>query len=250
MRAQPARAALETALRRDAYARSSGAGPRPVTEHFSAVDDAMSQLEETILSSIRGSVFAGEEGCRTLVRALRVVEEQETLSLLSTKAREQRSRFFGDDSSGTILGKGFKRRALREVRKAISEKITEALKELHPPAGEVGETSFFDDVPETLRNLEILMRVLTEAYDYAVPAFPPKYRVFESVIAPSWHRHVRGGGQEVVARNVSICRTRISSESLTGIRGTQNKWKRLAWWWRPRQVNYLRRHPRLRLRYR
>ena len=191
MRAQPARAALETALRRDAYARSSGAGPRPVTEHFSAVDDAMSQLEETILSSIRGSVFAGEEGCRTLVRALRVVEEQETLdALLSTKAREQRSRFFGDDSSGTILGKGFKRRALREVRKAISEKITEALKELHPPAGEVGETSFFDDVPETLRNLEILMRVLTEAYDYAVPAFPPKYRVFESVIAPSWHRHV------------------------------------------------------------
>jgi len=190
MRAQPARASLETALRRDANASSSGARPRPVTEHFSAVDDAMSQLEETIWSSIRGSVFAGEESCRTLVRALRVVEEQETLdALLSTKAREQRSRFFGDDSSRTVLGKGFKRRALREVRKAISEKFTKAMEELNP-AGEAGEASFSGDVPETLQNLEILMRLLTEAYDYAVPAFPPKYRIFESVIAPSWHRHV------------------------------------------------------------
>ena len=190
MRAQPARAALETALRRDAYANNSGIGPRPVTEHFAAVDDAMSQLEETIWSSIRGSIFAGEGGCRALVRALRVVEEQETLdALLSTKAREHRSRFFGDDSSGTVLGKGFKRRAIREVRKAISEKFTEAMEELNPP-GEAGETSFSGDIPETLRNLEILMRVLTEAYDYAVPAFPPKYRIFESVIAPSWHRHV------------------------------------------------------------
>ena len=172
MRAQPARASLETALRRD------------------AVDDAMSQLEETIWSSIRGSVFAGEESCRTLVRALRVVEEQETLdALLSTKAREQRSRFFGDDSSRTVLGKGFKRRALREVRKAISEKFTKAMEELNP-AGEAGEASFSGDVPETLQNLETLMRLLTEAYDYAVPAFPPKYRIFESVIAPSWHRHV------------------------------------------------------------
>ena len=190
MRAQPARAALETALRRDAYASDSGIGSRPVTEHFSAVDDAMSQLEETIWRSIRGSIFAGEKGCRALVRALRVVEEQEILdALLSTKAREQRSRFFGDDSSGTCLGKGFKRRAIHEVRKAISEKFTEAIKELNP-AGEAGETSFSGDVPETLRNLERLMRVLTEAYDYAVLAFPPKYRIFESVIAPSWHRHV------------------------------------------------------------
>ena len=186
MRAQPARAALKAALRRDVNTSSSGAGPR----HFSAVDDAMSQLEESIWFSIRGSVFAGKGGCRTLVRALRVVEEQETLdTLLTTKAEEQQSRFFGDDSCHIPFGKEFKRRAIREVRKAISEKFTEAITELNS-AEEVGETSCPQDVPELLRNLEMLMRVLTEAYDYAVPAFPPKYRIFESVIAPSWHRHI------------------------------------------------------------
>ena len=190
MRSQPARTALELALRRDANASSSGSGRQPVTEHFSAVDDAMSKLEDTIWCSIRNSVFVGEKGCRTLVRALRVVEEQETLdTLLTTKAREQHSRFFGDDSRRPSPGKEFKKRAIREVRKAISEKFAECIEALNPDE-ETSESSSTRDVPSMLRNLETLMRVLTEAYDYAVPAFPPKYRIFESVLAPSWHRHV------------------------------------------------------------
>lgn len=190
MRAQPARAALELALRRDAHASSSGTGPQPVTEHFAAVDDAMSTLEDTIWSSIRNSVFAGEGGCRTLVRALRVVEEQETLdTLLTTKAREQHSRLFGDDSRRPPPGKQFKKRAIREVCKAISEKFAESMEALNPDE-ETSESSSPQDFSSMLRNLEMLMQELTEAYDYAVPAFPPKYRIFESVVAPSWHRHV------------------------------------------------------------
>jgi hypothetical protein len=60
------------------------------------------------------------------------------------------------------------------------------------------------DVPMVLENMNVLMQQLTDAFDYAVPAFPPKYRIFESVMAPAWHRSVGGGcrGRAVgVARN-------------------------------------------------
>jgi exocyst complex component 3 len=36
-----------------------------------------------------------------------------------------------------------------------------------------------------LKALDVLMQQLTEAYDYAVPAFPPKYCIFEAGRTPN-----------------------------------------------------------------
>ena len=80
-RTRPARAALEAARR----ATRTGAAPRTVAAgkstatYFSAVDDAVAKMEASLWRAVRRGLFSGRAGCKTLVRAMRVIEEQEAL---------------------------------------------------------------------------------------------------------------------------------------------------------------------------
>ena len=179
---------------------------RPAATHFAAIDDAVERFEATLWRSVRRSLFAGRGGCRALVRALRVVEEQEILdALLAAKAREHAAKSGGgggvrggngnghgnDPSELSVVRKGFKRRVLREVREAVEERFTMTVDSLISDDDDADATAAAGgppppNIPVVLENLNVLMQQLTQAYDYAVPAFPPKYRIFESVVAPAW----------------------------------------------------------------
>lgn len=191
-RSRPARAALEAeAARRQPQGGTSRAAPIPTAAHFAAIDNATKEFEDTLLRSVRESIFAGRGCGRALVRALRVVEEQETLeALLAAKVREDASRFFGDDANDVEKGKQYKKRVMREVRKAVSERFAATVDALVPDEDASDETATAADVPKVLETLDVLMQQLTEAYDYAIPAFPPKYHAFDSVLAPAWHRRI------------------------------------------------------------
>lgn len=217
-RAAPARAALEAARRHSGpHGGVSRAGSRPAATHFAAIDQAVERFESHLWRSVRSSLFAGRGGCRALVRALRVVEEQETLdALLAAKARKDVARRsvasgnMNDNLEHSVLQKSFKSRVLREVREAVEERYTMTVDSLiFGDDDDVGGRESraaaqrpAPNIPVVLENLNVLMQQLTEAYDYAVPAFPPKYRIFESVMAPSWHRHVT----EFLSKLVSVAK--------------------------------------------
>ena len=189
-RALPARMALEAA-RRQPQGGVSRSTSRPTAAHFICIDDAMTKFETTLWHSVRSSVFAGRGGCKALVRALRVVEAQESLDeLLAASARDQASRFFSDQSTNHVPSKQYKQRVLRELRDSVAERFEMTVDALVPEVVDGDSSSTSVSVPLVLENLDILMQQLTEAYDYAVPAFPPEFRVFEAVLAPAWHRRV------------------------------------------------------------
>ena len=129
-RARPARAALEAARRKtDNDVSLSMAEPAAV--QFATIDDAMDRFETTLWRSVRSSLFAGRGGEAALVRAMRVVEEQETLDeLLAEKAEKARERASRKkkvneepvDSIG-MVSKHYKRRVLREIREAVPERF-------------------------------------------------------------------------------------------------------------------------------
>lgn len=192
-RARPARAALEAARRKtDNDVSLSMAEPAAV--QFATIDDAMDRFETTLWRSVRSSLFAGRGGEAALVRAMRVVEEQETLDeLLAEKAEKARERASRKkkvneepmDSIG-MVSKHYKRRVLREIREAVPERFEMTVGSLVTDPG--GEEA--TNVPVVIENLDVLMQQLTELYDYAVPAFPTRYKIFESVMAPAWHKQV------------------------------------------------------------
>lgn len=225
--AAPARAALETALRQS-HDSVSRAASRPAATHFAAIDEAVERFEASLWRSVRRSLFAGRGGCRALVRALRVVEQQELLDvLLASKAREHSTKggIIGagehvDPELGVVGVKGFKKRVLLEVREAVEERFTMTVDSLISEDEDDDEVNDVDagrgqtgaaagtpppNIPVVLENLNVLMQQLTEAYDYAIPAFPPKYCIFEGVVAPAWHSHITAflGKLVGVARELS-----------------------------------------------
>lgn len=217
-RARPARIALEAA-RRQPHGGVPRAASRPAATHFAAIDEAVTRFETILWRSVRSSLFAGRGGCRALVRALRVVEEQETLeALLAAKARKHAARSDvsvrgGNDRADPERGavtKGFRKRVLLEVREAVEERFTMTVDSLISADDDAnacagGLVPPPPDIPVVLENLNVLMQQLTEAYDYAAPAFPPAYHIFERVLAPAWHGHVTAflGKLVGVARELS-----------------------------------------------
>lgn len=195
--AQPARVALEAA-RRQPHGGVSRAASRPAATHFAAIDEAIEKFEAILWRTVHSSLFAGRGGSKALVRACRVVEGQEQLDAeLAAQAKEdaEKNRNVGDGDEekndkpapAAAPGKEYKKRMLREVRDAVEERFTMTVESL---MGDVDVGGGPLDVPMVLENMNVLMQQLTDAFDYAVPAFPPKYRIFESVMAPAWHRHV------------------------------------------------------------
>ena len=220
-RAAPARIALEAARRRP-HGGVSRACSRPAATHFAAINDAVESFEATLWRSVRRSLFAGRGGCRALVRALRVVEAQEILDDNLTAKAGERAATSGegaeqDNIEHGVVRKGFKKRVLREVCEAVEERFTMTVDSLisdedDGDGGGAGKRQISNtavhpppNIPVVLENLNVLMQQLTEAYDYAIPAFPPTYRVFERVMAPAWHGHITASlGKLVrVARELS-----------------------------------------------
>ena len=190
-RSRPARAALEAeAARRQPQGGTSRAAPIPTAAHFAAIDNATKEFEDTLLRSVRESIFAGRGCGRALVRALRVVEEQETLeALLAAKVREDASRFFGDDANDVEKGKQYKKRVMREVRKAVSERFAATVDALVPDEDASDETATAADVPKVLKpwmcSCSNSPRRTTTRFQHFL-----LYHAFESVLAPAWHRRI------------------------------------------------------------
>ena len=193
-RARPARAALDAARRRADNDATALSMTEPAAAQFAAIDDAMDRFETTLWRSVRGSLFAGRGGSAALARAMRVVEEQEALDeLLVEKAEKVRERAVRKNKASdelvdsiVMVSKHYKRQVLREIREAVPERFEMTVGSLVTDPG--GEEA--TNVPVVIENLDVLMQQLTELYDYAVPAFPTKYKTFELVVAPAWHKQI------------------------------------------------------------
>jgi len=166
-----------------------GARARGVFDRdFALVDEAWATFESMLWNAVRQGILAGESGAQGLLRALRVVAEQEVLDAeFESDAATFEPKF--DVQTNTALNaappepKRWKTRVFAEVSSAVEAKLALIAEGF----------SGLDDkqsIEQVLEALDESLVSLAEMYDYTIPAFPPEWRVFEIVVAPTYHAGV------------------------------------------------------------
>lgn len=161
-------------------------------EEFARVDRAWSTFETVLWSGVRQGILAAESGSVGLVRAMRVVVEQEILDGEFERDADALELELEPSASGTkmttIAGappapKRWKTRVLEEMSDAVEARL--AL--IAEGFSGMDDKESIDDV---LGALDESLAYLAEIFDYTIPAFPPEWRVFETVVAPTYHAGV------------------------------------------------------------
>ena len=177
-------------------------------EEFARVDRAWSTFETVLWSGVRQSILTAESGSVGLVRAMRVVAEQEILDGEFERDVEALELELETSASGTMMKtvagappapRRWKTRVLEEMANAVEARLALIAEGF---SGMVDKESI-DDV---LGALDESLAYLAEIFDYTIPAFPPEWRVFETVVAPTYH----AGVCELLARLSSSSDTSTS----------------------------------------
>lgn len=157
-------------------------------EEFERVDQARATFEATLWNGVRQGILTGESGAEGLVRALRVVAEQEVLDAEFERDAETFEPEFDPVTNRATNApppepKRWKTRVFAEVSNAVEAKLALIAEGF----------SGLDDkqsIEQVLEALDESLVSLAEMYDYTIPAFPPEWRVFEIVVAPTFHAGV------------------------------------------------------------
>ena len=154
-------------------------------EEFERVDAAWMTFEAIMWNSVRQSILAGEPGSQDLVRAVRVVAEQEVLDEefeCDAVAFEPEI----DVVTNKVINvappepKRWKTKVFAELSSAVEARlalIAEGFTGLDEK----------ESIEHVLSALDKSLVSLADMYDYTIPAFPPEWRVFDVVVAPTFH---------------------------------------------------------------
>ena len=157
-------------------------------DEFERVDAAWTTFEGVLWNSVRQGILAGESGSVGLVRAVRVVAEQEVLD----EEFERDALTFEpelDASTNKVINvappepKRWKTKVLEQMSIAVEARlalIAEGFSGLDDK----------ESIEHVVGALDESLVSLAETFDYTIPAFPPEWRVFETVVAPTYHAGV------------------------------------------------------------
>ena len=138
-----------------------------VASYFQKVDAARFTFEDRMWAQLKEAIHLGDSGCATVVRVLRVVQEQEAMD--GDRAKQ---------APGTALPwqpRKYRALALQAIEHAVDERCSHLLPEKLVPRD--GEDTVV--MAEVLLDVQECFRGLEDIYDFIVPCFPPDYDIWE-----------------------------------------------------------------------
>lgn len=154
-------------------------------EEFERVDAAWMTFEAIMWNSVRQSILAGEPGSQDLVRAVRVIMEQEVLD-----EEFERDAAAFEPEIDVVTNKVINvappepKRWKTKVFAALSSAVEARLALIAEGFTGLDEK---ESIEHVLSALDESLVSLADMYDYTIPAFPPEWRVFDVVVAPTFH---------------------------------------------------------------
>ena len=166
-----------------------------VERGFDGVDEAWVSFEKILWNALRQSILAGKSGASALVRCVRVVVEQEALDAEYERDAEEYVEEI-DETTNRVLNmrppepKRWKMRVFQEMSSAVEVRLALIAEGFSGPRGSPGTGDDRETIEHVLNALDESLVSLADMYDYTIPAFPPDWRVFETIVAPTYHAGV------------------------------------------------------------